>query len=187
MTWKTWTAAGIVAAAAGLGVGMAYAEVNPAPRIGNVSGVSPTDEPTASPTETPSASPTETPSASPTDGRGGPTTAPSTPPSATSAAPPASTGRTARKTSEGGTVTARCTTGGTLTLVNATPRQGFAADLDDAPAEVKFTSDDHRTEIGISCAGGVPRFAVEEDDDRGDNSGPGGGGSDDGSNSGPGG
>ncbi len=109
-------------------------------------------------------------------------------PSATSAAPPASTGSTdriGRKITEGGTVTARCTSGGALTLVNATPRQGFTADLDDAPAEVKFTSDDHRTEIGIGCTSGEPRFSVEEDD-RGDNSGPGGGG-DDGSNSGPGG
>lgn len=72
-------------------------------------------------------------------------------------------------------------------LLNATPRPGFEADVDDAPAEVKFTSGDHRTEIMISCADGVPRFVVEEDDDRGDNSGPGGGGDDDGSNSGPGG
>ncbi|HZB48925.1 MAG TPA: hypothetical protein VE547_07500 [Mycobacteriales bacterium] len=94
---------------------------------------------------------------------------------------PAATALT--RTGIGGTIRVRCTAGG-LELASVIPRQGFTADLDDSPGEVKFTSDGHRTEMRASCAGGRPQVRVEEDDRGGDddNSGPGGGG-----NSGPGG
>jgi hypothetical protein len=117
-----------------------------------------------------------------------PTESSSAPPSATATAGPAPTptvtpaGRSMARSGVGGTVVVRCT-GGAAQLVRAIPKQGFTVDTDDSSVEVRFTSGDHRTEIKASCAGGEPRFTVEEDGDRGgDNSGPGGGG-----NSGPGG
>jgi hypothetical protein len=92
---------------------------------------------------------------------------------------PAPTGtpaaRSASQSGTGGTVVIRCV-GGVAELVRAIPRQGFAVEPDDSAAEVKFSSDSHRTEIKATCAGGQPQFSLKEDDrGGGGNSGRGGG------------
>ena len=117
-----------------------------------------------------------------------PSAAPSARPSPTAAA----TGRSVSASGVGGTVVVRCVDG-VPRFVSQIPRQGFWVDSEDSPGEVRFSSDDHRTDVKASCAGTEPRVEVEEED-RDDNSGPGGGDDDnsgpgggDGDNSGPGG
>lgn len=112
------------------------------------------------------------------------TSGPPTSSAAPSARPSPTSGPTGRSVSAGGTggtVVVRCV-GGVPRFVSRIPRQGFRVDSEDSPGEVRFSSDDHRTDVKVSCAGTEPRVEVEEED-RGGNSGPGGG--DD--NSGPGG
>ena len=73
------------------------------------------------------------------------------------------------RTGQGGTVTARCVNGRPQ-VVNAAPRQGFRVESDDSGNEVRFRSDDHRTEMKVSCSGRTAIVQVDE------HSGGGGGG-----------
>jgi hypothetical protein len=88
-------------------------------------------------------------------------------------------GRAVSATGLGGSVVVRCR-GGVPVFVSRIPRQGYSVE-NDSPGEVRFRSDDHRTDVKVSCAGTEPQVRVEEEDD---SSGPGGGDDDD---SGPGG
>lgn len=80
----------------------------------------------------------------------------------------------------GGTVTFRCD-GSVPVFQNVTPWQGFSHRVDDSGSgEVRFESDSHRTDITVSCAGGVPRWSADEKAEGGGgsgNSGKGGGSS----------
>ena len=128
-------------------------------------------------TATPSASPTATPTTGPT----GPTTTTSADPSrsATAGGPPR------LLSSGGGTVIASCADG-LVTLESWILADGFRADhWDRAPAttaKVEFESEHDRYKLEITCRSGVPTLQTEHDD-RGSNSGPGGG--DDSGGSGP--
>jgi hypothetical protein len=116
-----------------------------------------------SPDETPGDTPSRT------------ATRPATPTS--SAIPPASAGAPASGGGQGGTVTVRCVDG-VPRLLNVTPQQGYGSRVDD-PGEVEFESDDHRTEVTVTCTGGTARIDVEEKSGRGGGSVRGGGGDDD--------
>lgn len=69
-----------------------------------------------------------------------------------------------------GTVTAACR-GPAVSLESATPHDGWTVEVDDRGPErvkVKFTSggdEERETEVEAECSGGLPRFAVESDDD----------------------
>jgi hypothetical protein len=93
-----------------------------------------------------------------------PTTTP--PPTTTSSTPPQEPEGTPTVT-EGGTVIARCTTGGLVEIMSATPAQGYAVDGDDDIEDhpsVKFTSGHTEIEVRLRCVNGAPDAEVRYDD-----------------------
>jgi hypothetical protein len=68
----------------------------------------------------------------------------------------------------GGTVISRCTAGGLVEVLTATPAQGYQVDsADDGPEDhpsVRFTSGETEIEVRLRCAGGVPVPEVKADD-----------------------
>ena len=132
-------------------------------------------------TATPSASPTATPTTGPT----GPTTTTSADPSRSPTRSATAGGPPRLLSSGGGTVIASCADG-LVTLESWILADGFRADhWDRAPAttaKVEFESEHDRYKLEITCRSGVPTLQTEHDD-RGSNSGPGGG--DDSGGSGP--
>lgn len=105
---------------------------------------------------------------------GSATPGPTRSPSAPATRSPAAT-RSVLASGQGGTALVRCTAG-TPEFYNVTPRQGYQARTDDSPGEIEFRSEAHRTEVTATCAGGIPRAAVEE---KGGSDGSGRGGDDD--------
>jgi hypothetical protein len=80
--------------------------------------------------------------------------------------PSASTSQLASASGRGGTASVRCVDG-RPDFVNVAPRSGYEARQDDNGAEVEFRSSAGRTEMSATCAGGVPRIAVEDKDEGG--------------------
>ena len=67
----------------------------------------------------------------------------------------------------GGTVTVACT-GATLSLVGATPEDGYSVEVekDGSHLEAKFRrqgEDEREVKVEARCSGGAPRFSVETD------------------------
>ena len=80
-----------------------------------------------------------------------------------------------RASGTGGSVTFHCT-GTSPVYQNVIPQVGFTSHLDGSGSgEVRFSSLTHRTDLVISCPGGLPRWTRNERD-----LGGGGGGGDDG-------
>jgi hypothetical protein len=67
-------------------------------------------------------------------------------------------------TSEGGTVVARCGTGG-VEIVSVIPAQGFQLDDEQEGGRVRFESDDIRVHVHVRCSDGHPVGEVHVDDD----------------------
>lgn len=69
---------------------------------------------------------------------------------------------------EGGTVIARCTAGGLVDVLSATPAQGYRVDPDDDADEnhlsVKFSSAQQEIEVNLRCVNGTPVAEVKIDD-----------------------
>ena len=114
----------------------------------------------ASPTATPTASPTPTPT---------PTVSPTTePPPTTTPVPPTEIARIWPV--NGGQVSASCS-GSTITLLGATPADGWGVETKNAgPAEleVEFDRDGSETRVLASCVNGTPQMEVggTSDEDR---------------------
>lgn len=130
------------------------------------------------------ASPSDLLSTEPTGPTTGPTGGMSREPTGSSD-PSQTVGQRKVLSSIGGTVIARCS-GGLVRLESWSPANGFRTNhVDSGPdstAEIEFESEHDRYKLEISCRSGVPTAQIEHDD-RGGNSGPGGG---DGGGSGPG-
>jgi hypothetical protein len=123
------------------------------------------------------ASTTASTTAPPPSRRSGPTASPTARPTTTTAGHSTAGGVSGAEVASGagGSVTFRCA-GSTPDILNVTPRQGYTYKVDDSGnGEVRFESDTHRTDITISCPGGVPHWSPSEKEDGGGNSGKGGG------------
>ncbi|MBB5790704.1 hypothetical protein [Jiangella mangrovi] len=112
-------------------------------------------------TEAPSETPSETPSDSP------PVT-PSTTPSPAPVEPPAPQPQSIAADGAG-TVIAQCNADGTVTVVAATPAQGYEVDSDDDERDdhpqIKFESDDLEVEVRLRCIDGVVTPEIEQKTD----------------------
>lgn len=115
----------------------------------------------ASPTATPTASPTPTPAVSPT----------TEPPPTTTPVPPTEIARIWPV--NGGQVSASCS-GSTITLLGATPADGWGVETKNAgPAEleVEFDRDGSETRVFASCVDGTPEMTPTAGDEEGDGGG----------------
>jgi hypothetical protein len=87
-----------------------------------------------------------------------------------------------RASGVGGSVTFHCS-GASAVYQNVVPQVGFTSNADGGSGEVRFASSTHRTDLVISCPGGVPHWTRDERDL---GAGAGGGGGDDGGGGGKG-
>lgn len=105
--------------------------------------------PEVTPSPTPSLTPSPTPSPSPS-----PTPSPAPQPQSISA-------------DGAGVVNAQCNPDGTVTVLSATPAQGFDVDSDDDEADdhpqIKFESDDLEIEVRLRCVDGVIQPEIRRD------------------------
>ena len=76
---------------------------------------------------------------------------------------PGSDGAAGVVTSQGGTVVARCGTGG-VQIVSVIPAQGFQLDDEQEGGRVRFESDDTRVDVHVRCSDGRPVGDVDVDD-----------------------
>jgi hypothetical protein len=94
----------------------------------------------------------------------------SRPPSTSTSAPTTTTTPPAEQptVTKGGTVIARCTAGGLVDVLTATPAQGYRVDQDDDADEdhlsVKFSSGRQEIEVNLRCVNGTPVAEVKIDD-----------------------
>jgi hypothetical protein len=92
-------------------------------------------------------------------------TSSSAPPTSTSTSTPEPEGTPT--VTEGGTVTARCTTAGLVEILSATPAQGYSVDSDDEIEDhpgVEFHSGHTKIEVRLRCVNGTPQAEVKYED-----------------------